>query len=185
LKESAEYSKCGRPCSKHEAYRSLANDLTDDTAKPFLTVVADKSEQDKVKQAFDSHKGLAGLKDKLHIQYYDPSHWMVKEIGLAKGISWQGPQRADGKAPVEWRLPVFADATGLFDAIRKADPTYDPSKDHDPSKPSVDPVKPTPANPDGGGNWVPDLSKINPNLCCLIAAAIIALYFYRKRNEAK
>ena len=85
---------------------------------------------------------LAAWKSKLVLQAYpDATHWHLADVGLDKlsgspAIVIQQAPGADGKGKVSAWLKSYPGAAALADALRKADPSFDPSKIPQPSNPS-------------------------------------------------
>lgn len=157
VSESMTWECSGRPCSKQHVFTRLADTLSDDRAKPFLTLVADEATRKRFLADLDGPT-MAALKAKCHVNVYDPSDWHVAQVGLQPGLTCQGPPDAAGKSPVLFRFRAYAGPEATAEAVRKVDPNYKPDADPDPAKPSP---KPAPANPDG-----PDASPSKPGGSC-------------------
>jgi hypothetical protein len=145
----------GREISREEAAEAVENkQLPDDAAKLRLTVIGQEADRKRVLADLDSSPELAAYKGRLVVQAYPPDHWAIKDAGFAAGGS---PtvylQRPDGK--VLHRQDAYPSAEKLALALRKAEPTYDPKKDPDLSRPALpggfDPSKVPPLAWGGAG----------------------------------
>jgi hypothetical protein len=135
-----EYRVGGQLVSRDQALKALqVGALADDSRKLRLTVIGSPEER---------KKALAGLpadvKDRCLVKEYAPDHWAVKGAGFkADGHPAVYVQAPDGKV-----LHRQDDGDKLAEAVRKADPAYDPAKDPDLRKPKApDKPAPTPDNP--------------------------------------
>ncbi|OAI41018.1 hypothetical protein AYO40_00630 [Planctomycetaceae bacterium SCGC AG-212-D15] len=104
--------------------------LVDDSGKPRLTVIGTDPERKRVLDDLN-RPPLSEWKDQLLVQGYPPNHWTVTRSGFfSAGRPTIYLQTAGGK--VLHRQDDYADgADGLAQAIRRADPSYDPKKDPD------------------------------------------------------
>lgn len=153
---AAAYEVNGRPASRGDAFRILQAGLEDDRQKCFLTAVLPDGERDKFLADMAGHPGLQAWKAKLHVNAYAPHDWRVRQIGLAEGISYQGPPDAQGRSLVKFRLRSYAGPEQLAEALRRADQNYKPDADPDPAK-QPEPKSPTkPAPKDDGLNLSDD-----------------------------
>jgi len=108
----------------------MAAILEDDSAKPRLTIIGNQEERAKVLAA------LSPEASRYLIKAYDPSDWAVARAGFkTDGHPMIYVQASDGT--VLHRQHRFCDAKQLAEALRKADPSYDPAKDPDLTKYSV------------------------------------------------
>ena len=144
--QQLSYAVNGINVAKAGVYRCLLGEaaggaLTDDRAKMFLTVVGDEAMRKKVLGNLASDPSL---RSKLHINAFAPDSWQVQQVGFPSGVTLQGPPDAAGRSPVIWRFREAPNAVALAEAIRKADPNYQPNADPDPAKPAPAPT-PTPA----------------------------------------
>src|SRR4029079_2216874 len=96
-----------------------------------LTVIGDPASTAAVTKDLASAPALAPWKDRLVVQSYTPSHWAVAKAGFyTAGTPTVYVQAPSGK--VLHRQDDYADgAEGLAQALRRADPNYDPAKDPD------------------------------------------------------
>jgi hypothetical protein len=115
--------------------------VPDDSAKLSLTLIGNA--EDRTKARNDLYKGdYKEFLDHVVIQEYDPTDVMVAKYGFAtKGNPTVYLQRPDNPVPL-WHEDDYK-GKQTWDAVRKADPLYDPSKDPGIAKPA-----PKPANPD-------------------------------------
>jgi hypothetical protein len=154
------YRLNGVPVSPERARQALAGDpIPDDTARLRLTVIGDTTAARRVTSDLASAATLAPWKDRVVVQAYAPDHWAVARAGFSTGgrptIYVQAPS---GK--VLHRQDDYADgAEGLAQALRRADPNYDPAKDPDLRKPKG-----------------LDLTRIPPAAWILAAAALLLLF---------
>jgi hypothetical protein len=141
-----EYRVGGRVVSRAEALQALrAAPLTDDSRRPRLTVIGSPD---------DRKKALGGLpadvKDHWLVKEFTPDHWAVKGAGFkTDGHPTVYLQAPDGKV-----LHRQDDADNLAEAVRKADPAYDPSKDPDLRKPKAPDKPAAPDEPHPWAGWV-------------------------------
>ncbi len=137
-----EYRVGGRAVGRDEALQTVrAAALTDDSRKPRLTVIGSPDERKKALEALP-----ADIKDRWLVKEYAPDHWAVRGAGFkAEGHPTVYLQAPDGKV-----LHRQDDADKLAEAVRKADPAYDPSKDPDLRKPKA---PDRPAAPDQQHPW--------------------------------
>ena len=130
----------GKMASKADVFAALQ----DDSSLAFLTIIGQEAERKKVLQDLDTLPSLSQWKSKLRIQSYSPDNWAVKFGFVANGRPNIYLQTATGQ--VLHRQDDYTDAgVGLFGALRRADPNYDPAKDPDLRKPA--PTPPTPPTP--------------------------------------
>lgn len=146
IPQQLSYAVNGVNVAKAGVYRCLLGEsaggaLTDDRGKMFLTIVGDEAMRKKVLGNLASDPSL---RSKLHVNAFAPDSWQVQQIGFPSGVTLQGPPDAAGRSPVIWRFREAPNALALAEAIRKADPNYQPNADPDPAKPAPAPT-PTPA----------------------------------------
>jgi hypothetical protein len=147
------YSIQGRKVTSDQAHKLLvegSTPLADDSNKLRLTVIGTAAECARVVADLQSHPALTKLKDRLLVQCYRHGDWAVSPVKLEDGgtpdIVVQDPPGADGKAKVRLRWHDYGQGPErLAEAIRKADPTYNPKAD--PTGPSAPPA-PTPSAPE-------------------------------------
>jgi hypothetical protein len=143
------FTKNGRECTRDEAMAAVQ--LPGDDAFYRLTIVGAKEFRNRV-LADLAAEPLATIAKKLVVQDYEPNDKCLKCVNFQQGITLQPPPRSDGKAPVIWRIREneYQGAAQLVEALRVADPLYNPDKDPDgkkPPEPKPDPVAPaTPTN---------------------------------------
>lgn len=165
------YCLNGKKVNRGDVFAALGK-LTDDSATLRLTIVGDESLRKRVIADLSSHPALLHWRDKLLIQDYAPDHWAVADIGFAPGITLQAPAGVAGKAPVLFRMTRYPDAEHLAGALRKADPSYRPENDPDPSKPVANPQ---PAAPQSASRS-PWYTNLIPDECLFgLLGAVVAL----------
>jgi hypothetical protein len=126
------YRLNGLPVSRDRARHALiGGNVPDDAGRLRLTVIGDTSSAAAVTRDLASAPTLAPWKDRLVVQSYPPSHWAVTKAGFhTTGKPTVYVQAPSGK--VLHRQDDYADgAEGLAQALRRADPNYDPTKDPD------------------------------------------------------
>lgn len=146
------YTVNGVNVAKAGVYRCLLGEaaggaLTDDRNKMFLTVVGSEAMRKKV---LGDLANDPLLRSKLHINAFAPESWQVQQVGFPPGVTLQGKPDASGHSPVIWRFREAPTAVALAEAIRRADPNYQPNADPDPAKPAPSPTPmpaPGPLNP--------------------------------------
>ncbi|HYR03018.1 MAG TPA: hypothetical protein VES58_06705, partial [Syntrophobacteria bacterium] len=109
-----------------------------------LTVIGPKENRREVIDDLSSNSELKSLSGSFQVQEYDPGSWAVDpSLGFdVKGKPTILLQRPDGK--VLYRRTDYKEGpNGIIQAIRKADPNYDPKKDPGP----------------GGGPHTPGMTK--------------------------
>jgi hypothetical protein len=145
---------------------AVGKTLPDDSKLLRLTVIsADEGKRKAVLSDLLTHPALSPLKPQLVVQTYAPSHWAVKDAGFTlAGDCVIYLQRPDGK--VLHRQDEYRGPEKLAEAIRKADPSYDPKKDQDLNK-----VIPLPFG----------LDKIPPSYLLLGGGAALAYLLWRKK----
>lgn len=181
------YRLNGAEVNKSKAFAAIGDTgVPDDSKLQRVVIISDSAdERRKVLEDFDSSPELAKYRGKLIVQAYSTDHWHVRDVGFVKtGRPTIYVQSPTGK--VLHRQEDYAGgAPRLANALRKADPSYDPAKDPDLSKP----VAPnTPVNPQPGPNVTPvtpdqsPLFKVVAGLAALVAAAVGAIYlmFFKK-----
>jgi hypothetical protein len=121
------YRVGGKPCRKRDVMTAM---VEDDSAKPRLTIIGSKEERAQALAA------LPAEASRYLVKAYDRTDWAVARAGFkTDGHPTIYVQAPDGT--VLHRQDTFADAKQLAEALRKADPTYDPAKDPDLSKSSL------------------------------------------------
>lgn len=141
------YRVNGRDCCRQDVIDALTGDgqLTDDSGKLRLTVIGQDADRKQVLSDLASNPALTPYRDRILIQDYSPLDWAVSRVGFkTDGRPTVYIQRPDGK--VLHRQDSYTSAADLAEALRKADPNYNPANDPNLNKPT--PV-PSPAN----GSW--------------------------------
>jgi hypothetical protein len=122
----------------HERYTLNGREVSDaqvpnDAARNRLVIIGSDAEQKRVSDDLNKHPALAPLMRDLVVQSYRPDHWHVAGAGYdTSGHPSIYLVSADGK--VLSHSSAYAGPERLAEAIRKADPKYDPSKDPDLTK---------------------------------------------------
>jgi len=167
----SHHSINGRIVSEQDAFAALQGKLNDDSQKLRLTIIGPEDKRRAVLADLATNAGLYLLKDKMLVQSYDPSHWTVVNAGFrATGQPTIYLQAPDGK--VLHRQDEYRGPDKLAEAIRKADPNYQPDKDPDLNKnnpPSTFPSF--------------DLSHI-PGWCCAACAAGFGFLILCRRKRS-
>lgn len=136
-----------------EAKRFVA-DVVEGPSEPkiHVTIIGNADERARVVNDIKSDPAFEGLRDGLLVQDYDPKEWPVKpELGFQAGKpaiivqAAKGPNDKRGGRVIYRTLDYAIGAKGLAEAIRKADPSYDPDKDPGPDH--KDNKKPLPIPP--------------------------------------
>jgi hypothetical protein len=167
----SRHSINGRGVSEQDAFAALQGKLTDDSQKLRLTIIGPEDKRRAVLADLVTNAGLASLRDKVVVQNYDPSHWAIANAGFrTTGQPAIYLQAADGK--VLHRQDEYRGPDKLAEAIRKADPSYQPDKDPDLNK--NNPPSPSPSF---------DLSHI-PGWCCVACAAGIGFLIFCRRKRS-
>ena len=109
----------------------------DDARKARLTVIGGEAERRAVLSDLEAEPDLRGLRERVAVQAYPPDHWAVARCGFkTDGRPTIYLQAPDGR--VLHRQDDYAGGAGrLAEAIRKADPSYDPRKDPDLTRPKA------------------------------------------------
>lgn len=155
--------------TRTEALRLLGDaddkQVPDDRAHMRLTVIGPEAERKQVVAEVGHHPALAGYKGKLVVNDYPPDHWAVAQAGFkVDGRPTVYLQSPDGT--VLHRQDTYQGPEHLAQAIRKADPSYDPSKDPDATRPAIP--------------GLPDLSKLPP---WVWIAGAVGLYMLMKKDK--
>lgn len=148
LSGNESYRINGKKCHRQDVIDALTGDgqLTDDSGKLRLTVIGQDADRKQVLTDLASNPTLAPFKDRYLIQDYAPDSWAIARCGFhADGSPVIYIQDPTGK--VLHRQDSYLGADKLAEALRRADPSYDPSKD-----PNVLNPKPAPA-PSGLSWW--------------------------------
>jgi hypothetical protein len=143
--------------------------------KLHVTIIGSDDERARVVNDIKTDPSFAGLRDTLLVQDYKPGEWPVDpKLGFRAGKPAIIVQAAKGPGERKGGRVVFRcsdysiGATGLAEAIRKADPNYRPDKD------------PTPTTPSGG-----DLpfGLTDTQVMLAIAAVVVGFLVYTRRME--
>lgn len=170
----------GRKVSRRQAIEAIeAESLTDDSNLRRVTVIGPDADRKQVIDALNTAPELQPFKGQLVVQSYAPDHWAIVDSNFKRdGKPTVYIQSRTGKVlhrQDEWRgAAKFAEALKRSDesvnAVRKADPTYDSSKDPDLNKQVIPPIVP---KPDGGGF---DWSKIPGGTWVMLGLAVALVF---------
>jgi hypothetical protein len=134
VSSESRYRRNGREITRGEAFAAVAK-LVDDSRHRRLTIVGDEAFRAQVRGDLARDERLRAWTTQLLVQDYPPDHWAVAGVGMAPGVTLQGPPDADGKAPVLCRMSQYAGPDDLVGALRRADPEYRPDRDPEPNAP--------------------------------------------------
>ncbi len=155
LDHSERYWLNGLALTSKQACKILGNAavLPDDSNLGRITLIGTKEDCNAVQNDLSNHPALLPYKAKYLLQSYLPGDWAVKNVGFdvsgSPRIIVQEAPNAKGVARVLHSQADYADGPeGLANALRKADPNYDPSKDVDRRK--LNPIQ----LPEWAGNWL-------------------------------
>lgn len=141
------YRVNGRETTRQAAFESIqAGSVPDDSGKRRVVVVGSDAAQRQV--AADWGKGeLSAYRDTSILHCYAPDHWHVKDVGY-KAYADPSIYIVDAGGKVLHRQDYYDGPVKLAGALRKTDPSYDPSKDPDvnKSKPDDKPAPTVPSN---------------------------------------
>jgi hypothetical protein len=163
-------------------FLSQAKSLPDDSRKVHLTVIGSEDKRKPVLDDLAKSPELVALADRLLVQGYSPEDWPVKDVGFPPGeptIIIQSRKGGVLHAQYEYRGPAkLAEAieAACAEAVRRADPDRDPSKDPDLNKPT----------PSSGGSALIDLASKVPTPAWWLAAggAAVLILGRGKKNDA-
>jgi hypothetical protein len=133
-----------------------------------VTIIGTIDDCTRVKNDIATNAAFGGLRDRLLVQDYRPGEWAVDSAlgyqtnGKPTILVQQARSAADpnGGRVVFRAMDYSIGPEGLAEAIRKADPTYDPSRDPGPSKPH---------SPSGGSR------KLTADEVSYVIAAVVGL----------
>jgi hypothetical protein len=161
----------GRHVSEAEALAALRGELTDDSQKTRLTVIGSDAERQAVLADLEKHPALHAVRDLVMVQSYDPRHWAVADAGFRVNgrptIYLQAPSGRVLHRQDEYRGP-----DKLAEAIRRADPLYQPDKDPDLNKPNPPSLPSSPYAPQIP-NWG----------WCLVGAGLAFVTLRRRKSS--
>lgn len=165
----------GKEVSRARAFEAIeADSLTDDSRMRRITITGGtEADRKRVTDDLANAPELAFARGALLVQSYPPDHWTVAKAGFkTDGKPTIYVQAADGK--VLHRQDEYRGPAKLAEAIRRADPSYDPARDPDLNKQPA----PAPTGP-GGIDW----EKWKPYLPWAVAAVLAFLYFRRQQPQ--
>ncbi len=155
--------------------------ITRHKGKRCLTVVLPRAEREKVLQDLAQAAELAPWRDALVVQGYEPGDVLAGGVGLPNGIVLQAAPDKEGRGKVLHRTNTYTGPKDLATALRKSDPSYDPKKDPDLTRPQPPAPQPQPT--------LPSLSPASPGApadptlpAAAVAIGAVALYVLRKRE---
>jgi hypothetical protein len=124
----------GQEVTKEEMMQAIGKpQLPDDAEQMCVTVIGPDASRKQVMADLDTHPALSPWKGKVKVHGYDPSHWAVAQAGfLTTGSPTIYCQAADGQ--VLHRQDEYRGPEALAEALRRADPSYQPQKDPDLNK---------------------------------------------------
>lgn len=129
LQAGPRYSHCGTPITRDEC----ASTLTDDAAKLSLTLIGAESDRARALAELP-----AAFRARVLVQSYAPDNWAVKSYGfVTTGAPTIYLQTPDGS--VLARVDQYA-GPQTWEKLRKADPSYQPEQDPDPTRPPPSPL---------------------------------------------
>ncbi len=127
-----QYRLNGVPATREQVRKTLADQrVPDDAGRLRLTLIGDPAATARVQGDLAGTPALAAWKDRLLVQSYPPDHWAVARTGFkTDGKPTIYVQAPDGT--VLHRQDDYRDGPdALSQALRRADPHYDPRKDPD------------------------------------------------------
>lgn len=165
LRSDNTYSYCGKKVDWKSIQAIFGDDrLEDDSKKLRLTVIGGKEECDRVLTDLKTHPKLSEFSNRFAVQSYRPGTWPTEVYRDAgKGpfyLSVQLPADSRGRGKELHSQKAYDGpdslAIALAEAVRRADPNYDPSKTPDLRKPPAPPPAPPAPNPPSApdGSWV-------------------------------
>lgn len=127
----------GKRVSKQQLLQAIEKAaLRDDSGELCLTVIGPEAARKPVLTDLDSAAALSPWKGRIKVKGFAPDHWAVRDSGfVTSGNPTIYCQAADGK--VLHRQDDYRGAEALAEALRKADPNYQPAKDPDLTKPAL------------------------------------------------
>lgn len=143
----------GREVTRDVALDAIGKpEIPDDGAKLRATIIGTEAECGAVWKDVLTHPALAEAREKYVWQSYPPGHWALRPGFIQSGhptIYFQAaPDKPGGSAKVLLRLDSYPGALALAEAVRKADPNYDPAKDpNGQAKPKPEPKPDAPLAP--------------------------------------
>ncbi len=162
----------GNPASREEVDARL-NKITDDSGKPYLTLIGPKIECDAVRKDISENPVLGDVKAKWRIKDYRPDAKMLAGDGfVTTGKPTIYFQATDGT--VLHRQDSYTTADQLAQVAKLAHPDYDPAKDPDATKPA----------PSNTPNSIIEKLKLIPAYVYAIAGGLLAFAFVRKKPAA-
>lgn len=126
-----------------EAKKFLSEAIEAPEGKIHVTVIGNADECARVDNDIRTDPAFEGIREKLWVQTYVPGAWAIAPpLGFKAGKpsiyvqSAKGPEDPKGGRVIYRAMDYSVGATGLAEAIRKADPNYRPDLDPGPHKPT-------------------------------------------------
>lgn len=136
LKGEESYHLNGRKATRKQAIEAIEANVPDDVDKLRLTVIGGEADRKRVLADIDTHPALAEVKGRVLVQSYPADHWAVAKAGfVTTGAPTIYVQQPDGR--VLHRQDAYAGPEPLAEAVRKADPNYQPKNDPDLNRPAL------------------------------------------------
>jgi len=128
INRDKSYSVAGQATSKDEAFKRVEGSLNDDSKKNFLTVIGSKEDCERVKKDLEQHPALKEIAKNVHLHCYGPNDPMVQAGFVTNGSPTIYCQQA-GSSKVLHRQDSYEGPEKLAEALRRADPKYNPAAD--------------------------------------------------------
>lgn len=139
------YTIDGQIVPKAQAYAALVEGLEDDSHRLSLTVIGSKADCDRVLQDLQQPQ-FHEFASRCVVQDYRPDDWPMRVGFQTSGNPTIYLQKPDGQ--VLARTDKY-EGPQTLEAVRKADPNYQPAKDPDPTKPKAPDASPLSVPGDG------------------------------------
>lgn len=174
-KQGQGITRNGKPITYQEAMELLGgkkDKLPDDKDLLRVTVIGPEAARKQVTDDIKNHAALAPWKGRILVQSYDPADPLIQGMGFAPGNPAIYCQTPAGQ--VIHRQEEYRGAEKLAEALRRADPAYDPKKDPDMNK--------APVLPWLDWEW---LKKIPPTVWVLGGLGLVLFFLSRQQNGGK
>lgn len=177
-KDGPCYKINGQPCSRDMALQAITNTIPNDANNMRLTIFGTPQAQQQLMAVIGNALSDPALKDKWTVQKYGPDSWIVKQYGFVVDPVQPTLYMQSPTGEVLHRSVGVPEPQQLATALRRADPSYDPTKDPDLLK------NPQPSNPDiTGGALAQLLAFIKQNGFLLMVGGIALLLMYGKKGD--
>jgi hypothetical protein len=114
--------------------------MPDDAQKPYLTLIGPDAQVQAFLADLASNPALAAYRGKFRVQSYPETEqrywWAWKDVKMPTGVTVQAAPGPDGKGPVLLHLDSYPGPEALAEALRRADPDFDPALKPAPVAPS-------------------------------------------------